>query len=190
MMGKIKTEPHFITAAILLVVTGSIFAQTTDFMELVKTGSSKDVRIAIRNGGDVNVHDAENGWTPLMYAARYNPDPEVLAILLKSGAKVNARATNGATPLMCAAENNTNPEVIYTLMKGGAHVNARADGWTALICAAGFNDNPEVIIALLKVGANAKLKDNTGRTAFDRAQFNDRLKGTEAYWALKKAAMD
>jgi hypothetical protein len=34
------------------------------------------------------------------------------------------------------------------------------------------------------------MKDNTGRTAFDRAQFNDRLKGTEAYRALKKAALD
>jgi ankyrin repeat protein len=85
MEGKIKTNPYLIAAAILNVVTASISAQATDFMEPVKTGSPKDVGIAIDNGLDVNARDAENGWTALICAASFNDNPEVIIALLKAG---------------------------------------------------------------------------------------------------------
>jgi len=49
-------------------------------------------------------------------------------------------------------------------------VNARdKDGWTPL----------------LKAGANAKAKSKYGKTAFDYAQDNEKLKGTDADWKLR-----
>lgn len=53
--------------------------------------------------------------------------------------------------------------------------------------AAGWNQKPEVITTLLKAGADGKAKDSWGRTAFDHAQNNKKLKGTDAYWKLNDA---
>jgi ankyrin repeat protein len=185
-----KKKPHAVAAVAFFIAAASANAQNASLMELVKAGSPLDIKKALGQGLDGNARDAVNGWTPLMYAARFNRDPAAIEALLDSGAKIEARADDGSTALMCAAAGNTNPEVISALVKRGAQVDARADGWTALMCAAGFNDNPEVVLALLKAGANAKLRDNTGRTAFDRARLNDRIRGTEAYAALKRAVSD
>jgi hypothetical protein len=50
------------------------------------------------------------------------------------------------------------------------------------------NPNPVVIITLLKAGAKAKVKDAMGVTAFEYAQSNEKLKGTDAYRQLEKAS--
>ena len=54
--------------------------------------------------------------------------------------------------------------------------------------AAAYNPNEEVITTLLKAGADAKAKSHEGKTAFDYAQGNAKLEGTEAYGKLKKAS--
>ena len=67
-------------------------------------------------------------------------------------------------------------------------VNARQkDGFTSLMDAALNNPSPKVIITLLKAGADGKAKSNEGNTAFDYAQINPKLKGTDAYWKLHEA---
>ena len=67
-------------------------------------------------------------------------------------------------------------------------MNARdiVDG-TALMHAAEYNQNPEVITILLKAGAGGKAGDSARKTAFDYAQENEKLKGTDAYWKLNEA---
>jgi len=54
--------------------------------------------------------------------------------------------------------------------------------WAAMV-----NKNPEVIIALLNAGADGKLKSSEGKTAFDYAKDNPKIKDTAAYWALNEA---
>jgi ankyrin repeat protein len=49
------------------------------------------------------------------------------------------------------------------------------------------NPNPEVIIALLESGEDAKARDKDGKSAFDWAQHNEKLKGTAAYQKLNEA---
>lgn len=56
-----------------------------DFLKLCKTGSAEDIKDAINAGADVNTKDTRN-ITALMYAARYNNDPEVITVLAKAGA--------------------------------------------------------------------------------------------------------
>jgi len=53
--------------------------------------------------------------------------------------------------------------------------------------AASFNKNPDVITTLLNAGADAKAKSIEGKTAFDYAQDNPKIKGTKAYWDLNNA---
>jgi ankyrin repeat protein len=43
--------------------------------------------------------------TPLMDAARRNPNPEVISVLLKAGADVNTKDNEGKTALDYAKEN-------------------------------------------------------------------------------------
>ena len=56
-----------------------------------------------------------------MLAAAYNPNPEAITILVKSGADVNNKwLSNGYTALIDAAAHTENPEVIATLLNLGA----------------------------------------------------------------------
>jgi ankyrin repeat protein len=80
----------------------------------------------------VNARD-ENGVTPLMLAAQFNSNSEVITAFLKAGAEVNARDENGVTPLMLAAQFNSNPEVITAFLKAGANAKTKSKkGKTAL----------------------------------------------------------
>ncbi len=80
------------------------------------------------------------------------------------------------------------PEQVQTCLNEGANINVHIEnGQTPLHNAVRFNKNPEVIMTLLKAGADGKLKDSNGHTAFDWAEYNEALKGTDAYQALKDA---
>ena len=46
---------------------------------------------------------------------------------------------------------------------------------------------PGAIQALLYAGGDAKAKNKEGRTPWDFAQENDKLKGSKGYWALNDA---
>tara|TARA_B100000497_G_scaffold24372_1_gene28685 strand:- start:250 stop:486 length:237 start_codon:yes stop_codon:yes gene_type:complete len=75
------------------------------------------------------------------------------------------------------------------LLDAGADVMARDwEGATPLHLAARkvFPDN---IIALLDAGADAKAKNKNknGKTPWNFAQNNEKLKGTKGYWALNDA---
>ena len=102
------------------------------FLELVETGTPQQIQAAIDRGEDVNARDKLLGWTALMYAARFNKNPEVITTLLKAGADVNAKDTDGWTALMWAAWKSQDLRVITTLLKAGADGKAESnEGKTA-----------------------------------------------------------
>ena len=185
-------KKRIVIAVVLAVLLAALaYAQTTDFFALVKTGMPQDVQAAIDKGADVNARDTTRDFTPLMYAASFNPNPDVITVLLKAGADIKARSNSGTTALMAAAGDQS-PEVITVLLKAGSDINAHnGAGATALMYAAGVNQNPEVIMMLLKAGADAKAKDSIGQTAFDYAQDNAnhaQLKDTDALKQLEEAS--
>ena len=53
----------------------------------------------LENGEDPNTEDLQKG-TPLHLAVQQNSNKEIVELLLKHGAKVNAEDTFGATPLL------------------------------------------------------------------------------------------
>ena len=53
--------------------------------------------------------------------------------------------------------------------------------------AAERNDNPAVIEALIKAGADVSVRTKLfGKTAFDFAAENPKIKGTDVYWKLNE----
>ena len=115
--------------------------------------------------------------------------PRDVQAAIDKGADVKAQDKLGRTPLLLAAEHNPNPGVITVLLKAGADIEAACNcGITPLIGAAELNNHPEVITTLLKAGADAMTKSNKGKTAFDYAQDNEKLKGTDALKKLEEAS--
>ena len=130
------------------------------------------------------------GITPLHVAARLNPNPEVLAVLLEAGADPTARAwrhethynwSGNVSPLYDAARSNPNPEIAATLLAAGANVDGRGAEirfWSPsspptraspLYFAVRIPGHPAVIEVLARAGADLELTDSSGRTALHHA---------------------
>jgi len=116
-----------------------------------------------------------------MHAAAGNTNPELITLLLKSGARLTDRDAYGQTSLMLAAWNNPNPEVVCALLAAGARVNDRNhEGMSPLMLAACHNRNPDVVTTLLRAGADRTLISPAGETARDYAKDNTALEGSQA----------
>src|SRR5512145_2464865 len=103
---------------ILLASNLSAFSQSS-FLELCKNGTPEQVEAALKAGASV-AERGEYAYTPLMMAARDNPDPKVITVLLKAGAKLTDRSETHKTPFMYACQGNPNPEVIRLMLVLGA----------------------------------------------------------------------
>ena len=181
-------KKRIVVIAIAFLLAASAYAQANLF-GVAMNGTPQEVQAAIEKGADVNAKDSSSR-TPLMLAAKSNPNPDVITTLLKAGADIEARESpDRQTALMYAAEYNSNPEVITMLLKAGADINAKDwNAYTVLMWAAYKNPNPEVVMVLLNAGANARVKLGDGVRAFDLAQFNEKLKGTDALKKLEEAS--
>jgi uncharacterized protein len=92
--------------------------------------------------------------------------PELVRLLLKHGAKVNAADEEGNTPLILAAR-GADAEVLQVLIDNGALINAQnKEGQTALMNAAN-EDDLETVKILILAGADVNLKNKQGETAWD-----------------------
>lgn len=124
------------------------------------------VRAHLLMGVPVDIRD-DNGWTPLHWsidmAQAWGEPEQVVSLLLKAGASVNAVDNYGSSVMMMACGRNN--EVIFEqLIDGGADIAARsATGASALHEAAGCNFT-EAIRRLLKLGADPRQSDKLGRT--------------------------
>ena len=152
----------FILIFVVSMCVCPLLASSSDraFMELCKSGTVSEIEKAIQAGADFYSAD-QNGITPLMNAARYNKNPDVILLLIKKGAQVNIRESRGYgyTPLLFAAAYN-NARVVEALVKNGADLNVtdRGSNYTALRLAARQNDNPTVVAELIRSGANFRPK--------------------------------
>lgn len=78
-----------------------------------------------QDGVNVNQPQVPDGFTALMYAARFAP-ATVTALLIKSGANVNATDNAGETALMHACRNTAHgAENVQCLMAAGANTSIR-----------------------------------------------------------------
>ena len=74
-----------------------------DFLHICGEGTPQEVQAALTGGMDVNTRDQYGNYTALMMAAAKNKNSEVISILVKAGAEVDARSKDGNTVLMVDA---------------------------------------------------------------------------------------
>ncbi len=131
-------------------------------------GSIRDVKNPVKTGANVSVI-GKSGMTPL-HDASYACKPEVVSMLLRSGADLEAcDIETGIRPLHMAAKKGC-LQACELLIRHGAEINAQTrEGATALHLAARAG-HAEVVLLLLKYLANHTLQDVQGHTAMHYAQ--------------------
>ncbi|MDP2433411.1 MAG: ankyrin repeat domain-containing protein [Pseudomonadota bacterium] len=135
-----------------------------------EAGNTLLVKKLLEVGYDPNANLGGPGLTPLMISAAVN-NPESVAVLIKSGANVNARNKLGRTSLILASKYGFVP-IVKLLLDAGADPDIRPndmEGHTALI-AASKQGYSEVVQVLLAQGANVNAPDKMGITAMGIAK--------------------
>jgi ankyrin repeat protein len=89
----------------------------TKLMTASCDGDLKMIGNLLYSGADIQASD-DDGWTALMFAARFQDNPEVTATLLKKGAVVGTKNKYGISALQLASGFNQNPNVVSELLKG------------------------------------------------------------------------
>ena len=176
-------------AALLVMLGTQAWAECGDLCKKrfwLEKATTSDVKAKLEAGADVMARDAYD-QTPLHFAAEYGEESGVIESLLEAGADVMAKDEEGYTPLHAAAGSDT-PENIQALIEAGADVMARnMYGDTPLHFAAEDGQESGLIESLLEAGADPKAINDSGKTPWDLAQYNNALKDTKGYLALKLA---
>ena len=87
----------------------------TLLMKAARSGNISMIENLIYSEADVNAKDRD-GWTALMFAARFQNNPKTLTLLLDAGASMNEENSYGITALLLAAGFSQNTEVISVLL--------------------------------------------------------------------------
>jgi len=158
--------------------------RTHNYAVLVKAnrGDVEGVKQLLNNGADPNTppNRNDNGMTALMFAA-WKGHSEIVRLLVRAGANVNAVSNTGATALVYAA-NAGSEESVKILLDNGARTDIKMpDGTTALFYGI-KSRNPKVtkLIAARSSAATINARQTGGDTALIRAIKLDNLNVIDA----------
>ena len=105
---------------------------------------------------------------------------------LYAGANVNGQNKFGYRPLHWAVWISF-PDAVQVLLDAGAKISVRDTLWDTPLHVAAWAGSSENVLLLLRAGADAKAKNKDQKTPWDLAQDNEKLRGTQGYFALKAA---
>jgi len=171
------------------------FGETALF-DAVRYGHLVTTHTLLDAGADPNINNtrpikaADSGYTPLMYAAKRRPVPDVIPVtawlritkaLLAKGANPDTRNNMGSTALNIATDYG-NQDVASILLKGGAKEVLTYKGLNldeSLLMAATKGDEKEVHQAL-KLGADPQSVSPEGVTPLMAATYSGNLGSVKA----------
>ncbi|MBV8553097.1 MAG: ankyrin repeat domain-containing protein [Acidobacteriaceae bacterium] len=137
----------------------------------VLSGRAAAVEELLKFHPDVNVPDkgGEDAITVLLTRTLdQSQDVQILRLLIKAGANVNARdPLYGQTPVFAASDVPNSVEILQLLAKAGADLNARDefDRTPLMVCF-----DIDYARALIGLGADVFARDNRGQTAAQAAR--------------------
>lgn len=185
---------------------------------LQNAAAHDDIELAKRllaSGANVNLTDGD-GWSALMYAARFAQKSETTAALIKAGANVKAKNKFGSNALEIAAVYGTSADVLEELashfgkkelvqaffaavgmgrqsqilevfFRHGITANIVHKGKTPLMLAAQTNTDTNCIEFLLERGADKTFVTADRKDAYYFAKRNPNLPRNDVFWSLNNS---
>ena len=102
-----------------------------DLVNAAKEGNIEEMKSLIQKGADVNSKDKDGGYTLLILAIGYDY-ADIVTMLIKAGADVDAQDNKGNTPIIWAIRIGR-ADIVTMLIDAGADLNTKyKDGNTAL----------------------------------------------------------
>lgn len=150
------------------------------FIEAVKQGDIKAVKLYIRSGKSVNV----KGMTTPLHWASVHGHVDVFDALIEAGAKVNARNNVRSTPLHNASSFG-HGVIVRKLLENGAKIDAKNRSGSTPLHNAILRDHAHIVRILLMQGANPNAIDEYGETSLDLAKSKEVKKTLKKYGAKK-----
>src|SRR5262245_63059437 len=96
---------HLLSFVALIALAANADAATADVADAAMRGDQQALRAAIARKADVNAPQAD-GSTALHWAVERD-DVQTVDLLIKAGARVNAKTREGVMPLQLAAVNGS-----------------------------------------------------------------------------------
>lgn len=155
----------------------------TKLMLAGKKGNLELAENLIYSKADVNAKD-NDGWTPLMFAARFSASPKMIKLLIKNGADIKQKNNYGVTSLRLAAGFSDTPAIVAELLD--AYEPTDSEVLSAFVYAVSSSASIQILEAFYKKGIplNASYE---GKTALMyAAESNKDTKTLE--WLLSKGA--
>lgn len=133
---------------------------------------------------DTNRYDS----SALLIAACYNNNPEILRKLLNYYSISEKDVLKAFTQLLSSTLIPEYVELakIDVFLEKGIQLNTFYEGKTPLMYAAQYGTSTRVIKLLLDNGCITTVRSTEGKTAFEYASKNTKLKHDDYYWALNK----
>jgi ankyrin repeat protein len=127
--GKCETIAPSLKAG--LPINGFDTLDQTPLLAAISQNQLACAQQLVTAGADVNLAD-HAGWTPLIHAAYFGSDTQIITLLIEHGAKVNAQNDRGLTALYLASAAGHEPQVQLLLSKGADSTIASKSGYTPL----------------------------------------------------------
>jgi hypothetical protein len=148
-------------------------ANHSALVQAVRSNDLSRVRRLLERGANVNAATNNDGWTPLHWAVDWGRR-DVVALLLRSGANVDAVDNYGWTPLHVAASDAPR-DIVALLLRSGANVNAATNNGRTPLHVAVVEGRRDIVALLLQSGVNVSIRNQSGRTARNFANRNSIL---------------
>ena len=163
----------------------------TLLVEAASRGYDMTVRLALREGADINTQDDTYGnalHAAISSSNKISTTNMIIAkLLIEKGADVNSQGGRYGTALQAGAARHGMDPIVELLLEKGADVNACGGEHGTALAAAARIDNVSVLRLLLDAGADVDVCDGKHSTALIAAVANETL------WAvdiLLKAGAD
>jgi hypothetical protein len=166
------------TARKELLDMGIPFSEAS-FCDCVRTKKGEAVNLFLRAGFSADARDGAG--IPLLCLAARAGDKDLVKILLKAGADVNARSADRGASALVDCVLGKHRDIAELLLKAGADVNVKSkDGQSALIISVGMSDE-KFVEMFLKAGAKTDEPDALGASAIKYAALFNKPGITELF---------
>ncbi len=155
----------------------------TKLMLASKKGNLELAENLIYSKADVNAQD-NDGWTPLMFAARFSASPKMIKLLIKNGADIKQKNNYGVTSLRLAAGFSDSPAIVAELLN--AYEATDSEVLSAFVYAVSSSAPAQILEAFYKKGIPLNTAYEGKTALMYAAESNKDTKTLE--WLLSKGA--